>query len=540
MIGAGAPFIQVISHDILRVQASAIEAAESLELNIYFWSRLRGVETYEKGQLTLLSSSLTTCDDVIAWYLNSGLDEFASFDTDDRPSKNSILFLQDSHFDFQNESPTLLCRFKEFSSTKSRGLLPKKTIMMSQPYATLPADLEKDIQLLHLPLPDKEVLQTILEKVKEDYEIEDRNFEKSDRLLAAALGLSMSEAQLAFSKAAVLHSQLTEAEIDTVIAEKEQVINKSGLLEYFHPSFGLEALGGLENLKQWLARRKNAFSEEAREYGLEFPKGFMMLGLPGTGKSLSAKAISTSWQLPLLRLDFGKIFGGIVGQSEENLRATLQLAETISPCILWIDEIEKGFSGLQSSGHSDGGTTARILGTFLTWMQEKESPVFVLATANHINLLPPELLRKGRVDEIFFLDLPTQIERCEILKIHLRKRNLRDELFSEEEIESLARLSRGFTGAEIEEAVKDSLFIAFDDGRELALEDIKKAINSTSPLSATMHEIIADIRNWVKGRAVLASSTTPEELAQQGTESSLRLPQEMNNMFIKSKGKING
>lgn len=262
----------------------------------------------------------------------------------------------------------------------------------------------------------------------------------------------------------------------------------------------------------------------------------MMLGLPGTGKSLAAKAVSSNWQLPLLRLDMGKVFGGIVGQSEENIRNALQLAETISPCILWIDEIEKGLSGLQGSGGSDGGTTARVLGTFLTWMQEKTSPVFVLATANHIEMLPPELLRKGRVDEIFFVDLPVLEERVEILTIHLKKRNDRHEMFTKDELLELAKLSQGFTGAELEEAVKEALFMAFSDSRDIDADFIKKAIESTSPLSVTMHEVIRDTRNWIKGRAVPASNAKPESLNLNTDNKQLKLKQESKNPFIKSQG----
>ncbi|MGR6837725.1 AAA family ATPase [Aliivibrio wodanis] len=304
----------------------------------------------------------------------------------------------------------------------------------------------------------------------------------------------------------------------------------------FHPKVGLDELGGLKNLKQWLDRRKYAYTDDAREFGLEYPKGIMMLGLPGTGKSLAAKAVSSNWQLPLLRLDMGKVFGGIVGQSEENIRNALQLAETISPCILWIDEIEKGLSGLQGSGGSDGGTTARVLGTFLTWMQEKTSPVFVLATANHIEMLPPELLRKGRVDEIFFVDLPVLEERIEILTIHLKKRNDRHEMFTQDELLELAKLSQGFTGAELEEAVKEALFMAFSDSRDIDASFIKKAIESTSPLSVTMHETIRDTRNWIKGRAVPASNAKPEPLNSNTDNKQPKLKQESKNPFIKSQG----
>ena len=278
-------------------------------------------------------------------------------------------------------------------------------------------------------------------------------------------------------------------------------------------------------------RRKNAFSESAREYGLEYPRGILMLGLPGTGKSLAAKAVSSNWKLPLLRLDMGKIFAGIVGQSEDNMRAALQMAETISPCILWVDEIEKALSGLQSSGQSDGGATARVIGTFLTWMQEKTAPVFVLATANHIDMLPPELLRKGRMDEIFFVDLPTEIERFEILNIHLNKRD-REGLFNEKDVMGLAKICKGFTGAELEEAIKEALFRAFSEQRELNTDDIQDAIKATMPLSTTMYDAIQSTRKWVKGRTVNASSNKAEELLEPAKDRPV-LRQESANPFLK-------
>ncbi|MFC6670769.1 AAA family ATPase [Marinobacterium aestuariivivens] len=350
-----------------------------------------------------------------------------------------------------------------------------------------------------MPLPGIGELKQIMQQARQRFDLPEREYQESPRLLEAALGLSTSEAQLAFARAITEKGRLTEAEIPLIVGEKEQVIRKSGHLEYFHPKARLDDIGGLDRLKAWLQRRNQAFSEEAREFGLEAPRGVLLLGLPGTGKSLAAKAVANAWQLPLLRLDMGRIYGGIVGQSEENMRRALHMAETLSPCILWVDEIEKALSGMKSSGSTDGGTTARVLGSFLTWLQEKQKPVFVVATANHIEHLPPELLRKGRVDEIFFVDLPVEADRVEILKIHLRARGRRDEDFSEEELRKLARQAQCFTGAELEEVVKEALFRAFDDGRQLRQTDLADAIAETTPLSQTMHELIRDTRDWARG-----------------------------------------
>jgi SpoVK/Ycf46/Vps4 family AAA+-type ATPase len=294
-----------------------------------------------------------------------------------------------------------------------------------------------------------------------------------------------------------------------VIKEKEHVIKKSGYLEYYHPKEKLDDVGGLGNLKEWLQKRGGGFDESALEFGLKPPKGVLLLGIPGTGKSLIAKAIGNLWQFPLLRLDMGKIFGGIVGESEKNIRGALKIAEAIAPSILWIDEIEKGMAGMSSSGSSDGGTTARVLGTFLTWMQEKEKSVFVVATANNISLLPPELLRKGRVDEIFFVDLPTESERLEIIKIHLAKT---ENMFEDEDLLVIAKITTGFSGAELEESIMEALYRAYDNKKPLNISHIKDAILNTRLLSQTMYESILDMRAWAAHRALPASKNKPEAL----------------------------
>ncbi|MCK5686937.1 AAA family ATPase, partial [bacterium] len=256
---------------------------------------------------------------------------------------------------------------------------------------------------------------------------------------------------------------------------------------------------GLDNLKDWLKKRGRGFDKSAKEFGLETPKGILLLGIPGTGKSLTAKAIGSEWQFPLLRLDMGKIFGGIVGESEENIRGALNIAEAIAPSILWIDEIEKGFAGAGGSGGSDSGVTKRIFGTFITWMQEKTNPVFIIATANSIENLPPELLRKGRFDEIFFVDLPTRNEIETIFKIHISKRNRDPKQF---DMNTLCELANGFSGAEIEQAVISALYDVYYDGkRELKTEDLAKSLNETVPLSVTMGEKIGHLREWASTRA---------------------------------------
>jgi SpoVK/Ycf46/Vps4 family AAA+-type ATPase len=290
--------------------------------------------------------------------------------------------------------------------------------------------------------------------------------------------------------------------VNEVFAEKQQIIRKSGLLEYYATSEGFASVGGLAVLKEWLSKRAMAFSNEARAFGLPAPKGILMLGVQGCGKSLCAKAVSTQWQLPLLRFDMGRMFGSLVGSSEENVRRAIAVAESVAPAILWVDEIDKAFAGSQGSGATDGGTTARVFGTFLTWLSEKSAPVFVVATANDISQLPPELLRKGRLDEIFFVDLPSREERLEVFRIHINKRGRDATGF---DLEALAQRSPDFSGAEIEEAINSGLYDAFYSQAELTTEHVLTALGQTVPLAKTMDEQINRLRSWAEGRARNAS-----------------------------------
>ena len=300
-------------------------------------------------------------------------------------------------------------------------------------------------------------------------------------------------------------------DLPVILEEKVQVIKKTGILEFIKSEYSIKDIGGLDNLKNWLLKRNNSWSEQAKRYCIPAPKGVLVTGVPGCGKSLTAKAMSTIWQLPLLKLDFGKVFSGLVGSSEENMRRALATAEAVAPSILWIDEIEKGLSGLGSNG--DSGVSSRIFGQFLTWMQEKEAPVFVIATANNISNLPPELLRKGRFDEIFFVDLPTLAERKEIFKLHLERRLKDKEVASEimgvkNLCTTLAKMTEGFIGSEIEQVVISALCDAFFENRPLKFEDLEKNISTTVPLSMTQREQILALRAWANIRAVSATKTS--------------------------------
>ena len=367
---------------------------------------------------------------------------------------------------------------------------------------SLPPEIEKDIVIVESHLPDTDELTYILEGVIESIEESDIHVDRSymQELVDAALGLSTLEAENAFAFAYVKHRQFHADSIQTVSDMKTNFINRSGVLEYLPSVNQIDEIGGLGTLKEWLGLRKKAFSPEASAFGLPTPKGVLLAGVPGAGKSLSAKALSSSWKLPLLRFDVGKVFQSLVGESEQKMREALHLAETMSPCILWIDEIEKAFSGTSFGG--DSGVTARIFGQFLTWMQEKSAPVFIFATANHIHSLPPEFLRKGRFDEFFFVDLPDYQERIDILRIHLQKKQRTVDDF---DVELLAKESEEFSGAEIEECINLALFKAFSQGRDIITMDILASIQSIVPLSKTMKEHIDSLRLWAKDRAKPAS-----------------------------------
>ena len=302
-----------------------------------------------------------------------------------------------------------------------------KTILLVSPVLEIPTELEKEVTVLNYPLPAREDLNALLDKiiadVKQFTQVKiDLDDAGRERLLQAALGLTLGEAENVFAKIIVKDERLSGDDVNEVFAEKQQIIRKSGLLEYYTTEESFANIGGLAVLKDWMDKRAAAFTNEARAFGLPAPKGILMLGVQGCGKSLCAKAVSTQWQLPLLRFDMGRMFGSLVGSSEENVRRAIAVAESVAPAILWVDEIDKAFAGSQGSGATDGGTTARVFGTFLTWLSEKTAPVFVVATANDISQLPPELLRKGRLDEIFFVDLPSQEERKDIFRIHLNRR----------------------------------------------------------------------------------------------------------------------
>ena len=547
LMKAQAPLVQIVSHEWERVEARIKQAikAQGQPRRYLKWTHTDQLhewdfedQEWKRGdQLPgdLVTGAMKNGRQTLQWFLDCDNNEVGDISKPRGFLQPAVLHLEDAHALFEeryhNEMDDLTLWLRKAARMNNRDDLKERMVVLGTTTEVLKQELEKEMPILDLPLPNIDTLKIILESVAEDrFSLPASKVKPTKRLIESAKGLTAMEAELAFAKAAAQNGQLTENEIDIINAEKEQIIRKSGILEFFQPSESMASVGGLDQLKEWFNQRGGAFTEEAAEFGLQPPKGVMLLGIPGCGKSLTAKAAAALWRFPLIRFDLGKVFGGIVGESERNIREALRVAEAVSPCILWIDEIEKGLSGSQSSGQTDGGVTSRVFGTFLTWMQEKTAPVFVLATSNNIAQLPPEMLRKGRFDEIFFCDLPSEKIRRDIFKIHLSTHN--KDILDQFDLERLAKDSPLFSGAEIEQAVKDGMFNAFSQKRRLSESDVDSAIKSTYPLAKTMREGIRDMREWASARARMASSGDIESVEKKdGEKEPPRLRSERRNPF---------
>jgi AAA+ superfamily predicted ATPase len=387
----------------------------------------------------------------------------------------------------------------------------QKTLVVIDQSVAIPESAKRQVALVEWPLPTIEELVVILDEFVASLPDACPVRLNGDReeVAKALQGLTHFQASSVLATAAIANGVLDHTAVDFIVDEKARLIKESGLVEFYQPDENLE-IGGLDLLQTYFAKRRRAFSDEAQQFGLDTPKGALLVGVPGCGKSLAAKVLSKLWSMPLIRLDVGALMGSLVGQSEANLRQALAIAEGAAPSVLWIDEIEKGLSGVASSGHTDGGTTSRVFGQLLTWMQEKTAPVYIIATSNDISGLPPELLRAGRFDKIFFVDIPNPAERAEIWSIHLERRGRQPADF---DLSDLVDASDGYTGSEIEQAVMDALVQAFDQDRELATEDLAQAIGDLMPLTQTMGERIADLRSWAERRASRASTPVATESA---------------------------
>ena len=513
LIDSRTPIVTIESFEWQRVQGSIQKACRDTGFDYLKWNQEEDLQIM--AGKSLVSSS--------PWFSDNGIDpndslpDIMSWFIDRDFEGNAVLHLEDYHHYFHQEGHELaLDRLGEghppWSSMwlwrRVAKLKPKenKCIFLSGPSFDITNDLSKEVINLRLDLPDNGDLGVTFDQVvkKHNFDVKDLDQGERMRIVEAARGMTVMEASSAFSIAGFRSGKKMTAEcIPMVIEQKRSILRSSGgLLDYFEPEISMEDVGGLDSLKQWLEERREALSPEARAFGVEAPKGLLLMGVPGCGKSLTAKAIASMWEYPLIRFDISKVFGSLVGASESNMRRALDVAEAVSPCILWIDEIEKGMAGAGGSGSLDSGVTARTMGILLTWLQEKVSPVFVVATMNKMSV-PPESIRKGRFDEIFFVDLPNESVRKEIFVKKIEKYGEKSGSSPDDiDIEALVDSTDSWSGAEIEQVVKDSLYRAFKEGRrKICTEDILTICRQTRPLSFTMAEEIESMRKFCLGRA---------------------------------------
>ena len=509
LIKAVTPLIYVVTKEEQRFIQDFMESVvEPSQYDVWLWSTNQGLMRYgEHNKLDRAKGEMEG-----TWRPNVALDKILSMPVPP-DAKRSIFIMRDMHTILGQGIPR---QIKDIMYNFS-----KKTMIITAPelgFSTgsgnsgLPATLDKDIRVLEYKLMDKEKINEYVTaqiswiknkyakakdgKVKTDYspdEVRD--------IVTACQGLTIQEIRTALHTSLVKYQRFEPKKIMQI---KEQIVAKSQILEFVKKNVDLDDIGGLDAAKKYFQTYKNSFTDEAREFGVEPPTGILLVGVPGCGKSLFAKAICETWGLPGIRLDIGKVMNGLVGGSEARMRDAISQAEALAPAVLWLDEVEKALSGTKSSNFSDAGTMSRVFGTFLTWMQEKEADVIVLATANDISQIPPEFIR--RFNEVFFVDLPSPDEREEIFKIHLRKRNRDPEQF---DLDLLVKNSDNYTGAEIEKAVMHAIALAWEEegvNTKLTNEHIITALNDTKPIYQVMGEQIAAIRGWAKGRARYASS----------------------------------
>jgi ATP-dependent 26S proteasome regulatory subunit len=473
------PLIYITCNEEKRLLTYFKHLASARGYHVYIWDCYLGlVDLINDKKVKGISDDITDPEAALDKIIEASEgDELNEKSLGKQGVAGNIYILLDFHRYLQDALPTTERRLKRLAKIESMT-----SVIVTGPHFESTPAIENIFQVLDFPYPnDSEISQTLhtlcgavaskLPKLNDELE------SREEELIKSAGGLTIIEAQNAFAKSVVIHKKF---DIPTILKIKKQIIRRKGILEYYEPTVGMQDIGGLKNMVHWFERRKLAFHSDAEKYGLPFPRGVLMLGAPGTGKSLAAKAISKLYEMPLLRLDFGRLFNSLVGESERTARECIKVAESMAPAILWTDEIEKGLSGGRSSGQTDGGTTSRVISTFLTWMQEKTSPVFFVCTANDHKSIPPEFMRAGRFDEIFFVDLPSTKEREEIFSVLLGRYKRDPKKF---DVKKLAKASEHYSGAELEKAIVCALFEGFSEKqRNINTEDIYEAIGTFKPL----------------------------------------------------------
>ena len=480
-MAAQTPLIWLESWEEARLERALQRLAAktfSKPVPFYVWSNTVGLTDTGEGEVVAGTHSPLSALDVVA-----------------RVTEPALFWFKDLHPFFSD--PGVVRKLRDVHEALKGDY---RTVFVSAPRLTVPPDLQKAVVSLELPLMGLEEMRELFLEVKARHEgVQLEDGVSVDGFVTGAIGLTEDEARRAFRKLFWGRETLGLSALEELYAEKRQLIRKSGILDFIPPRVRLGHVGGLGRLRRWLKLRQRFFTQEAQDFGISQPKGVLLTGVSGCGKSLAVQAVSAHWELPMVRLDLNRIYGGGAESPEKALERAIETAEAVSPCILWIDEIETAIVG---SGGNRAGSSTRVFSSFLTWMQEKTKTVFVAATANQIDVLPAELLRKGRFDEIFFVDLPTESERADIFRVHLKKRGHDPEGLP---IVNLAKATNNFTGAEIENVVKAALYTAFDEGRALDVDDLYTVVGDTVPLATTMSEKIKEIKRWADGRAVRAS-----------------------------------
>lgn len=486
-IDAGYPIIYISSYEELKMDHLISDIAG--ERKLLEWNGADGLVDFE-SKSPLIANKMS-------------LDEALSFLSEDTELDNHILVLKDSYIYLSDEYPSVVSLLKKICHRILKGDIDAAILIVSQTIK-IPREIEKFVTVFE----DDDMSTEDIKKLITDY-FSDLSIKINKKLLneiaLAFKGMTKYEIESVLNLSVAENGNISRADLSLIAEQKRQIIMKTNILEMLTVNEKVEDIGGLNHLKQWLERKAKVYKsiDDAMTFGVDMPKGVLIAGIPGCGKSLTAKVTSALFEVPLLKLDMGKIMGKYLGESETNMRKAIKLAETISPCVLWVDELEKAFAGTDGSGHE---VTIRLFAAFLTWLQEKKSPVFVVATANDISKMPPELLRKGRFDDIFYVDLPNDSERKSIFEIHIRKRRTAD--LNKINFDKLIKKTSGFSGADIEGVVVDAVENAFADGKnELTTEYLEKAIDNTKSLSVIMKEQLDELRKFYKEKSHFRSAT---------------------------------
>lgn len=472
---AGYPIIFVETYEEEKVDRVIAKIAKTARISVIEWNGAVGVcDFVKKVRKGIKKMSLCEALEILQ------LDDL----------NRKMIVIKDMNDELSD--PQTIAQLKRLALKITSGV--ECTVVMVSPVLTIPKSLEKFITVIEQEYIDDREIRRIINDFTAENELPPVAPDLIEQLAVALKGLTEMEVNQILALAVSTNGDITKKDLQFIFEQKQQMIMKSGILEMIPLKEKIDDIGGLENLKEWLKRKSKVFNNinKAEEFGVNMPKGLLIAGVPGCGKSLSAKAAASLFEVPLLRLDMGRLMGKYVGESESNMRQAIRLAEAIAPCVLWIDELEKAFAGIGSQNGNE--VTTRLFGTFLTWMQEKTSPAFVLATANDITKMPPELLRKGRFDEIFFVDLPNPAERRKIFEVHIKKRRPKD--LANIDISRLVNMTDGYSGADIEGVVRDGIENAFCDGEDhITTEYISDAIKNTTSLSEIMKDDLEKMKD---------------------------------------------